>query len=332
MKFILKLIPVTLIATLLSVSSFASAQLDVRVFALAWNPAGTILAASGRDTDGGGLWFYDIDGQLIDQINVFSSVLSVSWSPDGSKIAGRTVGSPDEYMIWDVDTKTVLSRFEDSYPTDNYFVYWNPDGDRLATVASVAVLVRDSTSGDIISTLFSPGSHTDAVQSVAWNADGSKLFVASADNVVRVWDVATATILSTFPLSYLPSAMVLSPDGTEIAVTADRMVEIRDAETGTLLSSFQPLPSDDFYRYVSLLKWHPDGSQIASASSDNIQIWDLETSTTIALFPQIDRTRSYPEAMDYSIDGKFAYMGEDGHITIIDSSQLQTPINNHADT
>jgi WD40 repeat protein len=323
---------ISLIAILLSVSRVVAAQVDTQIYALAWNPTGTILAAAGRDITGGVIWFYDVDGQLVDQISVSRSVLSVAWSPDGSKIAGRIGSEPDTFAIWDSGSYEALASFEQPGATFDDFAYWNPAGDKLATVSQVNVLIYDAADGITQSILRSPGSNLDSVYSVAWNADGSKLFAASADNVVRVWDVATASILDTFQPPDSLTTMALSPDRNKLAIgLSDRTVQIWDAANGNLLGTFQgsdtPMPGGS----VAFLKWHPNGNQIAVASFENIKIWDLDTSTTIAVFPQIDKTRSWPEAMDYSIDGRFAYVGEDGQIVIIDPLQLQAPTSENAD-
>ena len=318
----LKPIGLILITALLSLSSYASAQdITYWILALAWNPDGTILAAGGKSSDGASIWFYDVDEQLVDQIDVFSDVLSVSWSPDGSKIAARVGSNPETFSIWDTATRELLVTFEHPGATLDYFAYWNPAGDKLATAVGSNVLIHDTSNGTKIAVLPSPGTNLDFVFSVAWNADGSKLFAASADDVVRVWDIATESIINTFNFAEFITTMALSPDKRKLAVgLSNRTVQILDSAKGTLLTSFSGSDTSMPGGSVAFLKWHPDGNQIASASFDNIKIWDIENSTTVITFTQIDQ--SYPEAMDYSIDGKFAYIGSDGNITILDPSQV----------
>ena len=60
--------------------------------------------------------------------------------------------------------------------------------------------------------------HADAVSSVAFSPDGTRLLSGSADKTLRLWDVATGRLIRTFEgHADLVSSVAFSPDGTRAA-------------------------------------------------------------------------------------------------------------------
>jgi WD40 repeat protein len=57
-------------------------------------------------------------------------VTSVSWSPDGSKIASGSYGN--SVRVWDSSTGAVLSTVEGHYDLVTS-VSWSPDGSKIAS-------------------------------------------------------------------------------------------------------------------------------------------------------------------------------------------------------
>ncbi|KAM3498035.1 hypothetical protein MY10362_008627 [Beauveria mimosiformis] len=80
---------------------------DGGVRALAFSNDGKVLASSGGDNTVC-LWHVE-SADLIKKFAVGGVVLDVTWSPDGSLLAAS---SGHDIIIWDVGTKSVLSRFE----------------------------------------------------------------------------------------------------------------------------------------------------------------------------------------------------------------------------
>jgi WD40 repeat protein len=66
-------------------------------------------------------------------------------------------------------------------------------GDHFVTTGSDgAVFLYDGKTGDRVSSLVG---HTGGVFSASWSPDGKNLQTVSADTSVRIWDVATASIV-----------------------------------------------------------------------------------------------------------------------------------------
>jgi WD40 repeat protein len=95
------------------------------------------------------------------------------------------------------------------------------------------VRVWDASTGAELKTL---NGHTDAVWSVAFSSDGTRIVSGSFDNSVRVWDASTGAELKTLNghTGYV-SSVAFSSDGTRIVSgSSDNSVRVWDALTGAL--------------------------------------------------------------------------------------------------
>ncbi len=117
--------------------------------------------------------------------------------------------------------------------------------------------------------------HKDAVWSVAWSPDGSKLATASKDDTAKVWEAATGRELLTLRGDQGPVECVAwSPDGSKLATAGeDQTVKIWEAATGREL-----LTLHGHEGHVMSVAWSPDGGKLATASRDKTaRIWEAGT-------------------------------------------------------
>src|SRR5208283_4934266 len=121
-----------------------------------------------------------------------SSVASVTWSPDGRRLA--TASGDKMTKVWDATSgQEVLTLHGHGASIGS--VAWSPDGKRLATGSDdETAKIWDATSGQELLTL---RGHSDVVRSVAWSSDGKRLATASGDRTAKVWDTATGQELLT---------------------------------------------------------------------------------------------------------------------------------------
>ena len=145
-----------------------------------------------------------------------SEFTSVSWSPDGQRIAA---GSADRCVrIWNVTTSAVehlLEGHQDAVRS----VAWSPDGRQLASGADDrTVRLWEASSGRELLTL---EGHQDAVQSVAWSPDGRHLASGSWDRTVRLWEASNGRKLCTLEGHQASVwSVAWSPDGRQLASEA----------------------------------------------------------------------------------------------------------------
>ena len=110
-------------------------------------------------------------------------VLSVSFSPDGTKVAS---GSRDKTVrLWDVESGEVIHSLV-GHSGSVYSVSFSPDGTKVAS-GSVdrSVKLWDVQSGEVIHSL---EGHSDWVRSVAFSPDGTKLASGSFDRTIKIWE------------------------------------------------------------------------------------------------------------------------------------------------
>jgi WD40 repeat protein len=167
--------------------------------------------------------------------------------------------------------------------------------------------------------------HTDLVTSVAFNAGGSLLAVASADRSAHIWKSSTNS--STFErASSLTGhagpvlAIAFSPGGeTVVTASADRSIKVWSIPHGSLIRTLS-----QHTETVHALAFRPQPSPLralpatcASASDDRtVRIWQPE----IGRMVRIIRQHQGPVfALSYSPDGKALFSaGKEGIIRRID--------------
>jgi Tol biopolymer transport system component len=236
-----------------------------------------------------GSWdIYVMDSDGTDQTKITDNItgafntsiddISVSWSPDGTKIAfdSRDRGKFDVYTE-DSDGKNVSIFTTD--PSHDCYPDWSPDGRQIAfatnrddnfeiyvknTDGSGKQRVTRNTAADLFPS-WSPYGTKIAFTS---NRDGNdEIYVMNSDgsNQTRLTDNVTADLYPSW-----------SPDGTKIAFTSDRdgndeiYIMNSDGSTQTRLTDN---PSQD-----DMPKWSPDGTKIVFTSNrdGNFQIYVMD--------------------------------------------------------
>ncbi|KZP17251.1 WD40 repeat-like protein, partial [Athelia psychrophila] len=155
------------------------------------------------------------------------SVLSVAFSPEGSKIVS---GSSDRTVrVWDALTgKTALPPLQGH---DNFvlFAAFSPDGSRIVSGSEDrTVRVWDALTGQ---EAFPPlQGHNRRVKSVAFSSGGSKIVMTSVDGDFRIWDTLTGEAR----IPSLPSSPANGP--AQSLVTLGKDDYFVEVSTGRYLS------------------------------------------------------------------------------------------------
>ena len=197
-------------------------------------------------------------------------ILSVAYSPDGSKIVGG--GKDGTVRIWDAYTGRVIQSLTDGtrkWPRVTS-VAFAPDGRHVASAsADNMATLWDAVSGAVLLRL---AGHSDAVEAIAFSPDGSRVVTGSADNTARIWDAATGVqIRELRGHADAVQSVAFSPDGRNIVTgSADRTGIIWDATTGAVRLRLKghagPLRSVSYSR---------DGERILTGSEDStVKVWN----------------------------------------------------------
>jgi WD40 repeat protein len=216
------------------------------VDAVAFNPAGTVLATGCHD---GNLRLYDVaKGTVIRQVAAHTTpppaqaIYTIAWSPDGKFVV---TGSLDHSLkMWDGNTGALVrtfraykqKEFEKGHMGGVYCVAFSPDGKTLASGSNDRTIkLWNVADGSVVRELANAGlktapgspplSHPGEVYNVRFTADGKQLVSVGLaprnHGYLALWNVADGKLLSgeALPLGPFFSA-ALSPDGKFIAVGA----------------------------------------------------------------------------------------------------------------
>jgi WD40 repeat protein len=249
------------------------------------------------------------------------SVTSVSWSPDGTKIASASADAT--VQVWE-PTGTLIHTYLS--PLSVASVSWSPDGTKIASGSGSTVQTWTATSGSGIQT-FQGGTHVQ-IQQLAWEPIyGSRVAAGYQDSepgqpvtgFLEVLDISAPNngFSGALPGSVL--AVAWSHDGMQLASGgSDGTIQIWDL-AGTPGQSYKhaeavngltwspdstriastdgttvlvvSLKDQESFSYrghtqrVLTVAWSPDGTRIVSAGEDTtVQVWNATTGQQIAVY------------------------------------------------
>lgn len=164
------------------------------------------------------VWQRETGKITLGPLHVSGEAYSVSYSPDGSKLAA---GTKAHIILWDTTNGEELLKIEQRA----WLVAFTLDGHRLISGSFNDIRISDAVTGEVIKQF---DMHTDLLQSLAIAPDGTKFATASSDKTIRFFDLTTLEP-SGEPLEH-PDALYcvsFSEDSQLIATgCVDRLVRI----------------------------------------------------------------------------------------------------------
>ena len=202
-----------------------------------------------------------------------------------------------------------IARFGKGYVND---VKYSPDGTRLAVATSIGVWLYN-TSTDVELNLLSEV--PDYVEAIAFSPDGRTLASSgySPNYIIRLWNVDTGELRSTFDGYEEILALAFSPDGTVLASSGggpDYPIRLWNVVNRQLQDTLL-----GHTNWTFALSFSADGKTLVSGSEDNtVQLWDLQTGELkYRLKGHLDDVN----AVIFSKDGElFASGSDDGTIRL----------------
>ena len=261
------------------------------VSCVAFSPDGKTLVSGSRQHH---LVLWDVETgeplrNFIDGYQI--GVESVAFSPDGKTVAS---GHANGFLrMWETATGKHIkflsgmggeegSTLPFEYTGSVFTVTFSPDGKTLASAGNgdrtTEVRLWEATTGKHIRLLLGVDGEMDAIESIAFNPDGSTLAIGWGTGVISLSDTKTDK-----PIQFLDRhhrwevfSVTFSPDGTLLASCGrDNSVRLWDVKTKKLLRTFIGHKSG-FSNDISCVVFSPDGKIVTSSSKESVRLWNTQ--------------------------------------------------------
>ena len=146
------------------------------------SPDDRFIAVGGRNVG-----IYTMKGRQVNSIELDEPVWSISFSPDGKKLA---CGILLNIYVYDVDNGTLMHGPLKGHEKWVCSVLWSRDGSRLFSASwDKTICCWNSDTGEQVGQLWT--GHTHWIQSLSLSPDGLILASASFDKTVHFWDAVS---------------------------------------------------------------------------------------------------------------------------------------------
>lgn len=304
------------------------------VLAVASSSDGAISAYGG--VDGMVYLVNNTTGNSLREIDAGSSVTGLSFSPDGTFLAGSLEDST--VKVW------IVANGEEQYTLTGHTeivtdVEFSPIGDILASSSGDhSIRIWDVTTGEFIRSL--DNDRTGFVMKLSFAPDGTRLASSYADQdisgsgegldrTVRIWDVETGEITLTIdPRSGYVRDVEFSPDGKNVASAS---WDFGNGGTARIYDATSGIELNRFFAHrdaMTNIEFSPDGTQLVTASWDkSIRFWDIDKGVEVEAYV------NFPERIidiEFTPNGEFLLVANgnvgDNAITTPDDSPVDTSV------
>jgi WD40 repeat protein len=232
--------------------------------ALAWSPDGTLLAAAGEGVVA--LWEPRAGMRQAMLTGHCGQVSSVAFSPDGKLLACASEG------------------------------HWF--GHEVMWVKGGEVQIWDVAARKLRASL---GKSRTEKRALAWSPDGNLLAVASSDNAVRLWDLATGQPRRSVLRHKELGAVAFSPDGLALATGGADGTKLWDLQT---MKPRQTLRADE----TASVAFSPAGDRLAVGNRSSLLLYDPKTGRREAVLEKAP-SDSGVSTVAFSPDGRTVARG-----------------------
>ncbi|MFO8035929.1 MAG: TIR domain-containing protein [Anaerolineales bacterium] len=267
-----------------------------RIYDLAFNPQGTILAVGDDDdthpyNDPGEVYLWDMErGDWVgDPLEAdLGGVNRIAFSPNGRTIAVATNVYRHDYesdhqgeiLLWDVASGAPIPHPVNKLQERTYDVFFSADGNRLIGDVGERIMIWDAEDGSLTGRPFV----YEPSDGLEMSPSGEFLASVRADGTVLLWDLMdrSSNIEHPIPGSGRGFAVAVHPDGEALSASfcvsdreGDQHCERSEIRTYDLKER-EVLKTDHVILngHVKSLAYHPDGSLVAALANGEIVFMD----------------------------------------------------------
>jgi WD40 repeat protein len=218
-----------------------------RVREVAFSPVEPIFASGSSD---GSIRLWNLtDGKVLHVLmRHHYGVIALDFSPSGKLLASG--GIDNKINLWNVSSGEHLQLWS-VYPHGVIDLKWSPDGKTLAVGGGEWMVdnklgnqpdkllhLLNGTTGEVLRSFVG---HTDAVMSIAFSKDGSKLISGSWDKSIRLWNASSGLELRTFAnhTNKVTSVVFSDDESMVISGSLDKTVKLWNVDTGEITRELQ---------------------------------------------------------------------------------------------
>lgn len=281
------------------------------VSALAFSPAGTLLASASYDNS---ILLWDLaTGKSIRQplIGHTAAVTGLAFSPNGGLLASS--GADATIRVWDVASRKQIGQPYLGHTGPVNSITFSPNGSLLASGSKDGTVRLWNLEADTVIRPL-PAVPIAQLSSVAFSPDG-KMLAATSGGTILLWDpVSRQPLGQPIQAPATLSTVTFSPDGKMLAaVGKDFAVRLWDVTTRQLVG--QPLVVPD--SSISSVTFSPDGALLAAAGGKlRVPLWQLSglrdgrvTTESLSIPPAFFGDNGRIESVVFSPDGKLLGAG-----------------------
>jgi WD40 repeat protein len=259
-----------------------------------------------------------------------NGVRAIAYSPDGQYIL--TGGNETSVRLWNATTRQEVRSFVPDSDAMNIsalvnVVGFSPDGSLVLAGDFSGYLTWWTIDGTLLQRISDPASSSAIVEAV-FSADGRRIIAASEDGTVRVWDVATGTLIRLLEV-LTPNAdgialaaedATLSGNGEHLLLAlSDGSVRMWNTETGELERDYGQLATS-----LSTLAISPDGRYLLTSIAPGVTtLWNGETGEKLH---SLSGHAGIVTVVAFSSDGRYVLTGGEDRTTRLWSLETGDPV------
>ena len=200
--------------------------------------------------------------------NIFEPQVFV---PDSLLLLARKDSPEEGFGVQAIDLVSGAVESSLVSPKMVYLVALSPDGETLAwALEDNSIQLLSYPQGEL---LHSWSAHTQRIDSLKFSPDGQRLYTASYDSWIRVWDMQGELVDEFLPGGFEVHAIGISPDGKLAGiVTFEGPQKLWDLESGQIIANL--IPNGAFS--PSEVVFSADGSMVGIAlGSGPVSLWTV---------------------------------------------------------